>query len=520
MLALILIILMIPTSFAKECIVISGAKKDHNGAFRGLDILVEKQSFNGWDCTVFDSWFSADIYLRQKRLPAGSDLLILQGTHGSKGGGAACNSGDVDGEQIYTFLEKYASQYKTAALIDSCYSGDLMKRKIKADLIKGDRPEMKNLCLATSSYFNQVSYSSNSIFKMEDLKNSKDKSIEEYMSQQRDYLISSSPWSGLGISNYFSMKDVNEARNLLEQLNGAFTPECHEGASDLLKLCSTSEGISLLQEATKYVESIEEIIKEIPDQIKNLDAQIATLKKTFESDEKNDALKYKIACLEDLKQHTQFYIDGYFGSEDPQEYLKRTSADLKKDGYSCGMFLDAKKKLLEKNPPPVPVSPVSVGGAMTGVYGGYAGGGMVGGNMGGGGFGGYPAIATFIDPEIDQVAFSAIQFKLFNFESIKTGLEKQIGAVHKDITPKDLMQSLEGKMCSSSSAADVQLLAEFLLGERYLHSNQENSAYPKRKNNSFSPNQILKGLSRLTKNKEGEHPHDKIRREACESFKL
>jgi hypothetical protein len=83
-----------------------------------------------------------------------------------------------------------------------------------------------------------------------------------------------------------------------------------------------------------------------------------------------------------------------------------------------------------------------------------------------------------------------------------------------------LAQSLNNN-CSSRSDNDIKTLANYLLGQEHFHMNQEYSARKDRKKNeSFSPNNIFKALRHIQLDEKEEHPHDRIRRKACENFKL
>lgn len=514
----ILAVILFFTTFtlpAKECVVISGAKKDYNNAMENAEIIKQDSQFNSWNCKVFDSWFLADDYLIKKNLKKGEQLLIISGAHGTPGGGAQNNSSEVDGEQIFNFLEKYSAKYKTAVMINSCYSGDLIRRKIKNDFIKDDQSNMANLCIVTSSYFNQYSYGVSEIIMLENLKKSSGQNILEYVSDKENFLISSSPWSTLGISQYLSLKDVNDAVNLLQELNNQLKQvDCGQGpASELVNLCRSSNlNAELLKDIVRYIEENEKIRQLFIDQNNDILDFLSKEEARDPNPPINSLDNYKRSCLLEIKSQLAFYTSpAYASSQDSVDYINFVTTSLKMSGRSCALYIE-KKALI------TPQSDKTTTTSMGGVYGPNT---TFNYNGIGGGMFGDPLIG-FIDPEIDSIATNKFNFSFFKLKEYKKKLEDRVGKVGKNISPVSLVKALSGEQreCSSMPEAELKQFVDYIIGESNFNQNQAELANPIRSNNKFSPNLIMKALSNLIIQNKKEHPHDIVRRGACMNFKL
>jgi hypothetical protein len=514
------------------CVVVSGAKKDSNEAFKNELYVHQEQTLRGMKCPVFDSWILADAHIATLNLKAEDQLLLLQGAHGSQGGGAACNSQDVDGEQVYAYLEKYASQYKTTAVINSCFSGDLLKRKLKTDLIKGERNEMKNLCLLTSSYFNMVSYNDNDIFQQLDHKGSSTQSINSLYAYQENYLSSSAPWTSLGVSQFLSYKDIQSSQELLEHLKHHFLHNsCYEESSQLLRISQDPKVcLDLFKTVIRYIEGSDDLRKMFSKQLEMNKRQLSQLNEFAKAENKNgdQLLRYQINCLEDVNAQMSFYNGGaYSSSEDPYSFLKRVTTELKAEGRSCALYLKEHEKAHPK-----------------GQIGGYGMGGGMGIPLQPSKFkrenkGALdspesqdkevrPAIyqiytrESFIDPMLDGIFFSILLPSLQSLQTDREELLKTFKDVNRDISPESVMTALNSPQteCKKSSPEQLKSLVAYLLGEEFFHQNQTYQANSKRRNNSFSPVQILKHINQLQIEDKGLHPHDKMRQKACDDFKI
>ena len=185
-----------------SCLVVSGLDYDYNDALewsspylgnkknvtwrrqhlmtlpRGTSIMAWQTATYqaaGQRCTIFASWGDLIKFLNdppdefQEELTHQS-LLIYQGTHGVPGGEAHCNDGEyILGRDILAAIrtihnmEKF-QHHHLAVLVDSCYSGDLLRKMLLAQAL--EKEDLKRLCLVTSSSFGQTSYQGEAFYRL------------------------------------------------------------------------------------------------------------------------------------------------------------------------------------------------------------------------------------------------------------------------------------------------------------------------------------------------------------------
>jgi len=156
-LSLILLILLFSAEvWAFKCFVISGVERDRKGLWDGNRFIERRQSarIRGHNCIVLDTWedLSKPIY----RLNRSTDnVLIMNMTHGGSMGGTMCNAGNVRGVRILEILRNLSRNRRVAVNMESCFSGDLIAKKIMTDSLAN--PSIENLCLSTNSLFGRVS---------------------------------------------------------------------------------------------------------------------------------------------------------------------------------------------------------------------------------------------------------------------------------------------------------------------------------------------------------------------------
>jgi hypothetical protein len=142
-------------AFAIECATIFGTRWDHNKAtlfYKSYLNAIEKKLKTR--CKQFDSWESLGKEMQNSTEP----LLILQDTHGGRGGSVASNADECeDPERILTILRKLSQTRKVASFHNSCYSGDLLERKLLLDESEPLDRSIDNLCVATASFFSRES---------------------------------------------------------------------------------------------------------------------------------------------------------------------------------------------------------------------------------------------------------------------------------------------------------------------------------------------------------------------------
>jgi hypothetical protein len=229
------------------CFVISGAFDDHNGAFSEAifshkDTTYEK--LGGMQCKIAD-WEELDKLLKvgnRDAPPKDSQILIIQAAHGGPGGNARCNAGDVSGDQILSSLEDYSKRYHVASFIDSCFSGDIMKKKLLNDAKLSDHPRLDKLCIATSSYFGKSSWGNN--FANDPLKYAvPGGSFEDLFTKDQpeygkfDGMLSSAKWTETGITQYLLSQGVKDGFDALSNLQKLLSPSGHCGATTVITAC-------------------------------------------------------------------------------------------------------------------------------------------------------------------------------------------------------------------------------------------------------------------------------------------
>lgn len=184
-----------------HCLVVSGDQHDRSTFGRDPFIKMgsDKQKFLGEPCHFFDSWEDLEAHYQQefqKLDPKTNQFFVVQVGHGDKGGKIQCNkkigeSHLEDGEKILTVLRKMSKNHQVGSVLNSCYSGDVLKAKILTD---EHRPldELQNLCLATVSVSENWSrLLDTSPFIRESL----GKSMEEMFGYFKEGLISSAAYT-------------------------------------------------------------------------------------------------------------------------------------------------------------------------------------------------------------------------------------------------------------------------------------------------------------------------------------
>ncbi len=199
----------------KPCVIISGAKIDHNNVF---DLPMYKQdtiNIGNHNCTIVDGWTEA--VLIAEMLPPG-DLLIVQGTHGGSDGTFACNSGDATADEVLTNLNRLSKRHKVGAAIDSCFSGEIMRKKLIAD-VGEETKNLENLCLVTSSQLGRITYGGKNDLSNVLSRAKAGQTLEQIFLESNSGMISSAAWSEAGIPQYLMNKTAQLGMNVLQKVD-------------------------------------------------------------------------------------------------------------------------------------------------------------------------------------------------------------------------------------------------------------------------------------------------------------
>ncbi len=225
-LSIIFVFVIRPALADKECLAVGGTKtKSHKDNPEALQEYVVNTSQNSLftrdtlhlgkniNCKIFNGWDNLQKYLisnsGKPNFSQDKKILIVEYAHGSQGGLAECNKRDYEGDEIYFRMKKIASSYHTAFVMDSCYSGDLIAKKISDDEINTDSIAIDQMCLITTSTFNQASYADDSPIAAVNNSDIEHLSMLSFYQNLKSGLTSAAPWNGNGwtdtmTESYFS----------------------------------------------------------------------------------------------------------------------------------------------------------------------------------------------------------------------------------------------------------------------------------------------------------------------------
>lgn len=280
-----------------SCIVISGNKRDHNGVLDKPLFKQQQVQVGGRNCQIVDGWNEA--LALAETLPKDSDLLLVQGAHGYKDATFACNSGDVSADEVLSHLEALSKKHKLGAVIHSCFSGEVMRKKLMKDQFA---PEgLEKMCLVTSSQFGRLTYahSKDMASQLEEAKPGQ--TLEDLFLASSSGLISSAAWTEAGVPLYLTTKDVSSGMKVLQNVDSItrFDGVCDTPAEASAALCASP---SVNREVFDLLSTFKEPI--IRDDLKyftisNLENRIKTLtKEKKEGDPKSTRVAQGLECFE------------------------------------------------------------------------------------------------------------------------------------------------------------------------------------------------------------------------------
>ena len=200
---------------AADCVVVSGDKKDTNGAFGKRALLKPDTSMvAGKKCKVVGGLKELKTYMASGKVKAGSDLLIVFGAHGGKDGKGGVtfdfNTDEPTADEVTTYLQTLSKTYQVGAVLHACQSGEVMNKIITNE----NDPTAGKLCLVTSSSKGRMSFSNEKdlISQMEKVKPGK--TLEDVFLATPSGMISSAAWEEVGVPQYLRAKSVGEKLNM------------------------------------------------------------------------------------------------------------------------------------------------------------------------------------------------------------------------------------------------------------------------------------------------------------------
>jgi hypothetical protein len=152
-----------------ECYIVTGFKHDIDTLDEYKTSIKVNYGQKKVKCRKFKSW--DELYNRYKKLHTSpKKILILQAAHGTPGGGAILdkvnNSKEPSsfpalesefetlGGDIFFHLKEISRRSKIAFINQSCFSGDLILKKIYHESINQNSPTVDNMCIISASGFN------------------------------------------------------------------------------------------------------------------------------------------------------------------------------------------------------------------------------------------------------------------------------------------------------------------------------------------------------------------------------
>lgn len=232
-------LVLISDTQAAECLVVSGLEKDTEHAFVGQKIFTaEVSAIAGKKCHVFNNWKELSAFAQSR--PKGSELLIAQGAHGMKTDEGEvrfdCNAGTPSADEVLKSLQNLSQSYKVAAVIQSCYSGEIMKKKLIQDHLQNDG--LENLCLYTSSSVGRVSTGSQEeMAKLLEGAKAGD-TLEDLFMKTRAGMISSAAWEEVGLPSYLQKKDLTMGLSVIQKMDKVTRgPSCDDVFQANMALC-------------------------------------------------------------------------------------------------------------------------------------------------------------------------------------------------------------------------------------------------------------------------------------------
>jgi hypothetical protein len=196
-----------------KCFFVSGIGEDSEGSFENYHRFLSRTELKlgATHCRRVASWkilerrIEAQARLAKKGIaPAIRRILILNGAHGDTGGDILADAGEEDGNLVFALMNQISLHHPTTVIVDSCYSGDLVARKIIFDEQYPHDRSIKNLCLITDATFGNEAVDTSIHDKvipqqMSDAPENLYSGFDYFKRLDQMALISGSPWEASGV---------------------------------------------------------------------------------------------------------------------------------------------------------------------------------------------------------------------------------------------------------------------------------------------------------------------------------
>ncbi len=267
------------------------------------------------------------------------------------------------------------------------------------------------------------------------------------------------------------------------------------------------------QEITlKNDDSIKSFIKEAKTYIsKVLSDEVA------DSKEVSKLSSYEKSCVQDYVTWFEFYLRGYSGNEDIDEFLSRVTLENKnKEGTACNLYIREKKKQLETYQNEM----------KNGQFPQYGGGGynIIGGQPSGMGIGSNMFGQAILEQTFDLQHLWPLVNQSKQVEEAREKLLEMLSVdnINNSLSPNDVVEILNTDNISCRPDSDNVRILSNLLGEFNYINLEDESANPKSSGSrNFSSYNLMISFNKVSlSSKKIKNKSDRARNKACESFKF
>ncbi len=178
-----------------------------------MGLIEGTKTVRGVKCKTFGSWEGMKDWFKEH--PGETDpCLILQETHGEKGGASYCDQAMIakapTATDILGIVKNEAKNRPVSVVLDSCHSGDVMTENLAQDAKNPGDTAIDHLCLVTSSVPGRIVYDPDIDFaaRLTTLPAGKTTSMNEFFLGSKEGMISSAEWEGSGLANFLRQRQT------------------------------------------------------------------------------------------------------------------------------------------------------------------------------------------------------------------------------------------------------------------------------------------------------------------------
>jgi hypothetical protein len=210
-----------------DCYVVTGVDREEEkeepvfSRFRPQD-GEETVNFKNHKCLAVKSWKKLSEIIKDKKNTNIQKILVLQATHGGKGGISGSDDGNETPSEIYEMMKSISNTHKLGVINLSCYSGDILARKLLDDAHETSTKSIDNLCLITSSSFGRPAIGAGDIHDLiYNFNPNREHSLLEFFLKSEDMLASATPWDQEPLIEALTRMYFEDGISKLAELNVA-----------------------------------------------------------------------------------------------------------------------------------------------------------------------------------------------------------------------------------------------------------------------------------------------------------